>query len=90
MRSSAKRSGHRSPEASLSSPPANNKEIRVLDGFKLHETHRLLRAGGNNLNQLTTLANMGRIHTAELSETYETLRKCHLLLDEVRDGVWRG
>jgi len=44
-----------------------DKEIVVVDGVR--ELLGELKAIGRNLNQLTTLANMGRIDTAYLAET---------------------
>lgn len=42
------------------------KEIRVLEG--LRELTVQVKAAGRNLNQLTTLANMGRLHAPSLDE----------------------
>jgi hypothetical protein len=42
------------------------KEIRVLDG--LHELTVQVKAAGRNLNQLTVLANMGRLNAPSLDE----------------------
>ena len=45
---------------------AIGKEIVRIDG--LDDFIKALKATGNNLNQLTTLANMNRISTVDLSE----------------------
>lgn len=45
---------------------ALDKEIIVVDG--LEETVAELKAIGRNLNQLTTLCNMGKIQCLELAE----------------------
>ena len=63
------------------------QRITVVDGLKLNETRRKLSAIGNNLNQLTTLANMGRIQTVYLNETIAELRSCHDELSAIRDEV---
>ena len=49
------------------------KQIVVIDG--LHEVIRLQKTIGRNLNQLTTLANMGRVRVVNLQE----LTKQHIL-----------
>ena len=54
------------------------QQIVVIDGLK--ETLKELRAIGNNLNQLVTLAHMGRVSVVDLSGTVQTLT-------EVRDAV---
>lgn len=45
---------------------AFDKEITIING--LPEVTYELKAIGRNLNQLTTLANMGRVQTAGLSD----------------------
>ena len=52
---------------------AMQKEINVIEDLKpfLHE----LKSIGRNLNQQTTLANMGKIREVNLIETNETLEK---------------
>lgn len=52
-----------------------NKEIVVIDG--LDDFARQLKAIGNNLNQLTTRANMGHFETVNLSDTKEQLGKIY-------------
>lgn len=63
------------------------QRIKVVDGLKLSETRRKLSAIGNNLNQLTTLANMGRIQTTSLCDATVALRECHSALSNIRDEV---
>lgn len=48
---------------------ALGKDIVVLDG--IHELTAQVKAAGRNLNQLTTLANMGRITSVRLDEVTE-------------------
>jgi len=55
-----------------------NKEIVVIDGFD--DFTKQLKAIGNNLNQLTTRANMGHFQTVNLTETKEQLGKIYDLL----------
>jgi len=52
-----------------------DKEIVVVDGVR--ELLVELKAIGRNLNQLTTLANMGRIDTAYLTETKAQLNQIY-------------
>lgn len=52
-----------------------NKEIVVIDG--LDGFTKQLKAIGNNLNQLTTRANMGHFETINLAETKEQLGKIY-------------
>ena len=47
---------------------AVGKEIVRIDG--LDDFTRALRQHGTNLNQLTTLANLGRVSTVNVSENY--------------------
>ena len=55
-----------------------DKEITVIDG--LDEFSKQLKAIGNNLNQLTTRANMGHFEAINLLETKEQLGKIYNLL----------
>jgi hypothetical protein len=55
-----------------------NKEITVIDG--LDEFAKQLKAIGNNLNQLTTRANMGHFEAVNLAETKEQLGAIYDLL----------
>ena len=52
-----------------------NKEIVVING--LDDFARQLKAIGNNLNQLTTRANMGHFEATNLLETKEQLGKIY-------------
>ena len=60
---------------------ALQKEINVIEDLKplLYE----LKAIGNNLNQLTTLANMGRIREVNLIEMTEALEKNYEVIYEL-------
>ena len=60
---------------------ALQKEINVIEYLKplLYE----LKAIGNNLNQLTTLANMGRIREVNLVEMTESLEKNYEVIYEL-------
>jgi len=55
-----------------------NKEITVIDG--LDDFAKQLKAIGNNLNQLTTRANMGHFEAVNLAETKEQLGKIYTLM----------
>lgn len=64
------------------------KRIIVVEG--LEEVIRQQKGIGRNLNQLTTLANMGKIRTVslrELSEQYAQVSS--LLTDLLRKGRWK-
>ena len=54
------------------------KKIIVIDG--LEEAIRQQKAIGRNLNQITTLANMGKIKTAYLKELTEQYASVSFLL----------
>lgn len=56
-------------------------QIIVVDG--LEECIRQQKAIGTNLNQLTTLANMGKIQTVYLRELTEEYRKVSQLLWDI-------
>lgn len=60
---------------------ALNKQITVVDG--LPEILKEVKAIGRNLNQLTTLCNMGKIICPELSELKELYSKSIVMLDEI-------
>lgn len=60
---------------------ALNKQITVVDG--LPEILKEVKAIGRNLNQLTTLCNMGKIICPELSELKEQYSKSIVMLDEI-------
>ena len=57
------------------------KKIVIVDGAK--ELMTQLRAIGNNLNQLTILANLGRIQVVDLQESTAELAKIHAALREL-------
>jgi len=60
---------------------AMQKEINVVEDLKplLHE----LKSIGRNLNQLTTLANMGKLYSVNLLETTEALEKNYDVIYEL-------
>lgn len=60
---------------------ATGKEIVHIDG--LNDFTRALKPQGTNLNQLTTLANMGRITAVNLSDTCELYRSIQQTLKEI-------
>lgn len=60
---------------------ALNKKITIVDG--LPEILKEVKAIGRNLNQLTTLCNMGKIICPELSELKELYSKSIVMLDEI-------
>lgn len=53
----------------------------------LIETRKELYAIGRNLNQLTMLANMGRITVVDLADMKTEIDRCHQTLDSIRDRV---
>ena len=55
-----------------------NKKITVIDG--LDDFSKQLKAIGNNLNQITTRANMGHFEAINLAETKEQLGKIYTLM----------
>lgn len=60
---------------------ALNKKITVVDG--LPEILKEVKAIGRNLNQLTTLCNMGKIICPELSELKEQYSNAVVMLDKI-------
>ncbi|MPN59233.1 hypothetical protein SDC9_206954 [bioreactor metagenome] len=55
----------------------------------LKEILKQQRAIGNNLNQLTVLANMGRVSVANLGETAQALKTISETLREIAErGRW--
>ena len=60
---------------------AVGKQIVHIDGFD--DCARALRRQGTNLNQLATLANMGRISSVNVGETYELYLEIQKLLKEI-------
>ena len=57
------------------------KEIVIIDG--LDEVIRQQKAAGRNLNQLTTLANMGKVKTVYLQELTDAYAQVSSLLSEI-------
>ena len=57
------------------------KQITVVEG--LDEVVRQQKAIGRNLNQLTTLANMGRINSVYLRDLSEEYAKVSSLLSDI-------
>ena len=64
---------------------ALGKEIIVADG--LPELVTQLKGIGRNLNQLTGLANMGRIQAADLVGTREQLAEIHIQLSKITERI---
>ena len=60
------------------------KRIVVMDGLK--EVLRQQKAIGNNLNQLTVLANMGKIQFANLDTAAQEFAKINVTLREIQEG----
>ena len=60
---------------------AVGKEIKRIDG--INDFIFELRQQGTNLNQMTTLSNMGRISAVNLSETYELYLEIQKILKEI-------
>ena len=60
------------------------KKIIILDGLK--EVLRQQKAIGNNLNQLTVLANMGKVQFANLDTAAQEFAKINVTLRELQEG----
>ena len=60
------------------------KKIIILDG--LREVLRQQKAIGNNLNQLTVLANMGKVQFANLDSAVQAFAKINTALRELQEG----
>ena len=60
-----------------------DKEIVIVDG--LNEVVSELRRIENNINQLTYLANSGRIYTVDLSEVKQELGKIWNVISELQN-----
>ena len=60
-----------------------DKGIVIVDG--LNEVVSELRRIGNNINQLTYLANSERIYTVDLSEVKQELGKIWNVINELRN-----
>ena len=60
------------------------KRIVILDGLK--EVLRQQKAIGNNINQLTVLANMGKVQFANLDSAVQEIAKINTALREMQEG----
>ena len=60
------------------------KRIVILDGLK--EVLRQQKAIGNNLNQLTVLANMGKVQFANLDSVAHEFARINTALRELQEG----
>ena len=60
------------------------KRIVILDGLK--EVLRQQKAIGNNLNQLTVLANMGKVQFANLDSAAQEFSKINTALRKLQEG----
>ena len=60
------------------------KQIVILDGLK--KVLRQQKAIGNNLNQLTVLANMGKVQFANLDSAVQEFAKINTALRELQEG----
>ena len=63
------------------------KRIVILDG--LREVLRQQKAIGNNLNQLTVLANMGKVQFANLDAAAQAFAKINVTLRQMQEGGCR-
>lgn len=64
-----------------------DKDIVIVDG--LNEVVSELRRIGNNINQLTYLANSGRIYTVDLSEVKQEIGKVWSVINELQNKWWK-
>ena len=60
------------------------KRIVILNGLK--EVLRQQKAIGNNLNQLTVLANLGKVQFANLNSAVQAFAKINTALRELQEG----
>ena len=60
-----------------------DKEIVIVDG--LNEVATELRRIGNNINQLTYLANSGAIYTVDLSNVKQEIGKVWNIINELQN-----
>ena len=60
-----------------------DKDIVIVDG--LNEVVAELRRIGNNINQLTYLANSARIYTVDLSEVKQEIGKVWNVINELQN-----
>lgn len=65
-----------------------DKDIVIVDG--LNEVATELRRIGNNINQLTYLANNGRIYTVDLSEVKQEIGKVWSVISELQNKLWKN
>ena len=65
-----------------------DKDIVMVYG--LNEVISELRRIGNNINQLTYLANSGRIYTVDLSEVKQEIGKVWNLINELQNKWWKN
>lgn len=79
----AKKTGRTTSEFMIDA--ALNRQIIVIDS--LPEMVRELKALGRNLNQLTVLCNMGKVHTVHLNEFEETLADIHSELRKLTEAL---
>lgn len=64
------------------------RQVVVVDGLK--EVLTQLKAIGNNLNRLTTLANMGRLQIVRLDDVAQALGDISRMLHEIVErGRWK-
>lgn len=64
------------------------RQVVVVDGLK--EVLTQLKAIGNNLNRLTTLANMGRLQIVRLDDVAQALGDISRTLHEIVErGRWK-
>ena len=60
------------------------KRIVIMDGLK--DVLRQQKAIGNNINQLTVLANMGKVQFANLDSAVQEFAKINTALREMQEG----
>ena len=60
------------------------KRIVIMDGLK--DVLRQQKAIGNNLNQLTVLANMGKVQFANLDSAVQEFARINTALRELQEG----
>lgn len=65
-----------------------DKEIVIVDG--INEVVSELRRIGNNINQLTYLANSGIIYTVDLSEVKQEIGKVWNVINELQNKWWKA
>ena len=65
-----------------------DKDIVIVDG--LNEVVAELRRIGNNINQLTYLANSARIYTVDLSEVKQEIGKVWNVINELQNKWWKN